>query len=279
LATLEPQIRALAHELIDQFWSDGRADVHVAYCNALPQTMFLRLFGLPVGDLPIVYSRAAYSGDPSQRNEYLRQAIDERLATGEEREDLLGWLLSVEVDGRRLSADEVLDVAILFIIAGLDTVGSSLSCIIARLSRYPEERCQLVADPDLWPRAIEEYLRFESPVGHGYRMPTEDIEVGGEKIKAGTVIIASWTAANLDPDAFEEPMSVRLDRPANPHIGFASGWHRCLGSHLARLELRVGLEAFHDRIPDYRLPDGFDLRFNGANVRHPVELPLIWPTT
>jgi cytochrome P450 len=278
MARLEGGIRLLARELLDGFADRGQADVHEAYCNPLPQTMFLRLMGLPPSDLGLLHGARTSPEGVSKRNEYLRRAIDNRLASGERRDDLLGWLLQVEFDGHRLDAAEILDISILFIIAGLDTVGSSLACIIGRLARHPDELRQLVSDPTLWPRAIEEYLRFESPVTHGYRVPGVDVTIGGETIAAGTVVHISWPAANLDPEVFDSPMKIDFDRTANPHIAFASGFHRCLGSHLARMELRVGLEEFHARIPSYGLAPGHHLQFVTPNPRHPKELPLVWET-
>jgi cytochrome P450 len=277
VAKVEPEVRSLARELLDGFAGGGGTDVYTAFCQPLPQTIFLRLLGLPVEDIHILDALRADPEAVVRRNEYLRVAIDERIASGEHREDLLGWLIETKIDDRVLSAEEILDVAILFTIAGLDTVGSSLACVIGRLARHPDELARLAADPGLWPHAIEEYLRFESPVTHGYRLPTEDVDLGGgETIAAGTVVHISWSAANLDPDAFDDPHHVHLERPANPHIAFASGWHRCLGSHLARMELRVALEEFHARIPSYRFAEGFDLRFVSPNPRHPTGLPLVW---
>ena len=118
--------------------------------------------------------------------------------------------------------------------------------------RHPDRRAEVVADPSMWPDVVEELMRFESPVTDGGRIAMKDMVLpSGETIAEGTHMNISWSAANLDPDYFPDPLTVDFRRKPNPHIAFASGFHRCLGSHLARMELRVALEAFHQRIPNY----------------------------
>jgi cytochrome P450 len=119
-------------------------------------------------------------------------------------------------------------------------------------------------------------MRFESPVTNGARVATDDLELpSGVKIPAGTMMITSWSAAGLDPKFFPDPLEVRLDRSPNPHIGFASGFHRCLGSHLARMEMVVAMEVWHERIPNYRIKPGVELVYSG-NPRAPHRFPLVW---
>jgi cytochrome P450 len=160
--------------------------------------------------------------------------------------------------------------------AGLDTVGGTLACIIAWLARHPAERATLVTDRSRWPSAIEELLRWESPVqGQGGYATRDTALPSGGTLPEGRMAMVYISAANLDPDVFEDPLTVKLDRSPNPHIAFAAGYHRCLGSHLARMELRACLEQFHQRIPDYRIPEGVELTYWGA-VRAPRPLPLVW---
>ena len=125
-----------------------------------------------------------------------------------------------------------------------------MSCILSNLARNPERRAQILADPALWPSAIEELMRFESPVTQGFRHVVEDVELPSGTMTAGTNAILWWAAANVDPEAFDEPMTVRLDRSPNAHICFASGWHRCLGSHLARLTLNAIFPKILQRMAD-----------------------------
>jgi cytochrome P450 len=180
------------------------------------------------------------------------------------------------VEGERLPREDLLDILGLLMIAGLDTVAASLACFLSHLARHPDERRRLVADPSLWPSAIEELLRFESPVTDGGRIALADLELpSGEHIAAGSRMGISWHAANLDPDVFGDPLEVDFDRAPNPHIGFASGFHRCLGSHLARMEMHVALDVWHQRIPDYEIAPGSDLTYSG-NPRAPHHLTLTW---
>jgi cytochrome P450 len=201
--------------------------------------------------------------------------FDRRERSGDPGDDVIGWLMQASFDGRPITRDELHGICNLLMIAGLDTVAASLSCLLAHLARHPERRAELLAHPELWPSAIEELMRFESPVTQGFRHVVEDVDLPSGTMKAGTNAIVWWAAANVDPDAFEDPLSIRLDRTPNAHICFASGWHRCLGSHLARMELRVAMDVWHSRIPNYRIPDGVELTYS-VNPRAPHHLPLVW---
>jgi cytochrome P450 len=291
LAYLETAIRAQASRLIDRFIAVKEADVYSLWCEPLPSSIFLSLMGIPERDLEyfLDFKRAQLRPDRSLPLEdmfasmraasercysYFERVIDERTATGELGSDLIGWCLSSEIDGERFTREDILDITYLLMIAGTDTVGSSLACILCWLARHPEERRWILADPARWPAAIEELMRFESPVSEGSRKPLVDVELSGEKVAAGTVCHVSWAAANLDPEVFPDPLKVDLGRSPNPHVAFASGFHRCLGSHLARLDLRVALSEFHRRIPDYQLAVPVsEIAFEG-NPRTPEHLTL-----
>jgi cytochrome P450 len=290
IAVLEPRIRARANELIDAFVARGAADAYVEWCDPLPSSIFLSIMGIPASerehfvsfknviipenpfDPPSAADRDAAFTDCEA---WFAAEFDRREQSGEYGDDLIGWLLQTEVDGRPITRDELHGICNLLMIAGLDTVAASLSCILAHLARNPERREQLLTDPASWPSAIEELMRFESPVTQGFRHVVEDVELPSGTMPAGTNAIVWWAAANVDPEAFEEPMEIRLDRSPNPHICFAAGWHRCLGSHLARMELRAALDEWHRRIPDYRIADGAELTYS-VNPRAPHHLPLVW---
>jgi cytochrome P450 len=150
-----------------------------------------------------------------------------------------------------------------------------MSCIYAWLGQHPEERDRLAANHSLIPAAIEELMRYESPVPAGMRYAEEDIDLGdGLIIRAGEAIHASWSAANVDPNAFEDPLTVKLDRGRTNHIVFASGTHRCLGSHLARLELRIATEELLAAIPDFEVDSNEPLEYNNSAVRAALKLPV-----
>ncbi len=287
VARLEPVIRNLAETLIDTFASDGEVEFYSAFCEPLPSQIFLSQLGLPLDDVAFllwVKDGIIRPVDDEHRTtagpkliEYLEAELDRRAATTETRDDLIDEFLAAEVDGHRLTRDDVVDITFLLVLAGLDTVTSSLSCMVDWLARHPHERDRLVADPSLVPSAIEELMRVQTPVAAGSRHATADFEIDGVEVKAGDELRVVWAAADMDPDVFPEPTRVDFERPNNRHIAFASGFHRCLGSHLARLELRVALETLHRRIPDYRLdpsrPPGYQ---NTAPVRCVEPLPLLF---
>lgn len=293
IAHLESDVRELADELIDTFIERGHADIYDEFCAILPSTIFLRLMGIPASDLDYFLDfkndlLRDFPGETARAREermkaagkrcysYFDAVLDDREAKGIAGEDLLGRFLCAEVDGHRLTRENILDICYLLMIAGLDTVAASLSCIIAWLARHPEERRRVVADPAMWPDAIEELMRWETPVPGGTRTPTEEMRIGGETVPAGTHVSVLWAAANLDPEKFNDPLTVDLTRRPNAHYSFAAGFHRCLGSHLARMELRAALDQFHRRIPEYRLPDGIELTYEAIPVRLARPLPLMW---
>jgi cytochrome P450 len=293
---MEADIRKLADELIDSFVGDGRVEFHDAFAKPLPCTIFLSVFGMPLEDFDFLVGskdrilknegttleeHEAIGNEAGDRlREHLLMRLEQRRREGFTRDDLIGRFMTFEVDGERLSDDEIANIMHLFTIAGLDTVTSSLACIAGWLARHPEQRRRVVAEPSLLPAAIEELMRFESPVvGSGLRWATEDTEVNGVPVREGDMVFFSWATANLDPGTFASPMSVDFDRTDNRHVGFAAGIHRCLGSHLARLELRVAMDQMHRRIPDYWITPGEEAEYEWAGVRQARRLPLTFSAT
>lgn len=291
MARLEPAIRDLADRLIDSFASDGRAEFHERFCTPLPSIVFLKLFGMPLEDLPFLLEvkdrilknegtdRAKHEviglAAGAELDERLRVRLNERLADGGRYDDLLDAFIHFEVDGHRLQHDEVVNIMHMFTVAGLDTVTSSLSCMIGWLAKHPDERRGLIADPSLLTKAIEELLRYESPVhSGGARWAARDTQINGVPVRKGEMVYLCWATANLDPKYFDEPLRPDLSRRYVPHVAFAVGTHHCLGSHLARTELRVAIDQLHRRIPDYRVPDGEEMRYEFASVRQVRYLPL-----
>ena len=294
IAPLAENVRELADEMIDGFIGDGEVMAHQRWCEPLPSIIFLSILGLPVSDLDdFLHFKSLTLGNEfatlpfeeamARREEavvwihdYFNTLLDTRLGAVDPGDDLLGWLLTTEIEGERLPREDLLDILGLLMIAGLDTVAASLACFLSYLARHDDDRRRLTADPTLWPGAIEELLRFESPVTEGGRIALVDLDLpSGEHVTAGTKMAISWHAANLDPAVFTDPLTVDFERAPNPHIAFASGFHRCLGSHLARMEMHVALEAWHERIPDYSIVSGSDLSYSG-NPRAPHHLHLTW---
>ncbi len=162
------------------------------------------------------------------------------------------------------------------IAAGLDTTRSVLGFAFHHLATHPEDRRQLVEEPELWPRAVEEMIRLYSLVFQDGREVTRDLDFHGVKMKKGDLIWIGLAAANRDPRKFENPDEFDMFRAdLNHHVGFGAGIHRCLGMHLARAELVIALEEWHARIPDYRIAEGADLRERGGQLRL-QSLPLEW---
>jgi cytochrome P450 len=284
-------VRELTDELIDGFIGDGHAELFGQICQPLPTEIFLRLFGLPQEDRALLVQFKdeilGATGDTLDEREQrgievgdrLREHLSKRLAERKSeplREDLISQFLTFELDGHRLTDDEIVNLMHLFTIAGLDTVTSSLSVQLAFLATHPRERDRLVADPSLWPTAIEELMRTESPVPQGgLRWAAEDLEINGVEVKKGHMIFLGWASANVDPAVFEDPMAVDLSRKPNRHMSFAVGLHRCLGSHLARMEMVSALSRFHERIPAYTVTEGDQIAYKSIpGIRQAVKIPI-----
>ena len=297
MAPLASRVREFANDIIDSFIDDGAADVYHQWCEPLPSTVFLTIMGLPFEDLDdfIRFKNLTLGNEGAdrvdkteeQRNaerleavqwlqDYFNRDLDAREAEEGNRPDLIGGLLESEIDGERLTRSDMLSILALFMIAGLDTVAAGLSCNLSHLARHPEHRQQLLDNPDLMPSAVEELMRFEAPVSDGTRIALEELVLpSGTTIPEGGLMHVSWASANLDPAAYDDPLEIDLGRMPNPHIGFASGYHRCLGSHLARMELQTALAVWHERIPHYEIAPGTELRYS-SNPRAPLSLPLVW---
>jgi cytochrome P450 len=202
---------------------------------------------------------------------YFEKLLTER--AGVRGDDLISQLLDAEVDGDRLSQDEIVDICFQLVIAGLDTVSASLDCFFGYLAQHPEQRRRLVAHPEAIAQVVEELLRWETPVMAVARIATRDSEIAGCPVHAGDQVIALIGAANVDEKEFADA-DVRFDRDVNRHLAFGGGIHRCLGSHLARLELRVALREWHRRIPEYRLKPGVELDFT-PGIRSVDSFPIL----
>ncbi|OBK94534.1 cytochrome [Mycobacterium asiaticum] len=296
MARREPQVTALVNEMIDRFAGRGECDFHAEFAVPLPCTVFLQLLGLPLQDLDkflewkdgVIRPEGATDWDDRhaasapvalQIYEYFDRAIDDHIANP--RDDVLSAMIAAdlkEADGapKKLTREELLDICFLFLIAGLDTVTDSLDCFFVFLARHPEHRHQLVEQPDILPHAIEELLRWETPVPGVARVAMQEVEVGGCPIHKGDRVSPLLGAANTDPAEFPDPELVDFARNPNRHRAFGGGPHRCLGSHLARMELRVALREFHRRIPDYEIPPGTELKYTAA-LRSVEALPLTFP--
>jgi cytochrome P450 len=295
----EADITARVNYFIDSFVGAGECNFSEQFAELLPSSVFLGLMGLPWDELDTFLRLRDGILRPDKFDPNAMFDVDARMAvqrsTGEdiyeyfnrvcdEREkhptdDILTHLVHVDIDGERLTREEILDICFLFLIAGLDTVSDSLTCFYAFLANHPEHRLQLVENPSLIPSAVEELLRWESPVPSGVpRIATQDTELpNGARVAAGTAVMVNYGAGNVDPSEFADPFEVRFDREPNRHIAFGGGVHRCLGSHLARRELRITLREWHRRIPDYTIKPGHEELVYPPGLRSVKDLTLAWP--
>ena len=290
VARLEDDVVKLVNELIDRFEDRGRCELLQDFAVPLPCTVFLRLLGLPLEDLDL-FLRIKEGIVRGNNERTLAAQFEARSAAGRlcyeyfgqaldriQRDRVEGFLLDLleaEIEGERLTRDEIMDICYLFIIAGLDTVTDSLCCFYTFLADHPEHRRLIVEQPELIPNAVEEMLRWESPVSGVARVAAEDTEIAGCPVHKGDNLFVLVGAANTDPDGIERAATVDFQRESNRHFAFGSGIHRCLGSHLARLELRVTLREWHRRIPEYHIPPGTELMWTPM-LRAVLDLPLVF---
>ena len=297
MALLEESITRTVNELIDGFIDAGEVDFSSAFSVPFPSQVFLNLLGLSFDELPrflamkdgiIRPERAVQGGYGSEEMHAYQQAMADSIyeyfngvldLREEQREDdLLSRFLDAEVDGQRLTREEILDICFLFLIAGLDTVTATLDCIFGYLVAHPDQRRQLVVDPSIIPAAIEELLRWETPVMGVPRVSLADTELAGCPVHTGDGVMVMLGSVNTDEADLPDADVVRFDRETNRHVAFGAGVHRCLGSHLARQELRIAVREWHRRIPDYALADGHTLEYTGG-IRSIDHFPMTFPAT
>ena len=290
MQALEPEARELVNRIIDEFAHKGACEFHEDFATPLPSTIFLALVGLPQSDLPdflrwrddTIRPQASTAEEAEQIrasashaiNDYFINALEEKAASPDDR--LLTRIVNGEVDGRPITHREQLGMCHLLLLGGLDTVTATLDCMITYLAQHPDRRQAVVDDPELMEPAIEEMLRHQTPVMMVPRVIAQDYELGGVKMTAGDSATLMIGAANSDRTQFEDASEVILDREANRHLAFGGGPHRCLGSHLARLELKVALQEFHQRIPEYRIAEGTEIHFS-PGIRQADNLQLVFP--
>jgi cytochrome P450 len=286
VARFEPEFRDLANRLIDGFAGRGSCDLVPEFTVPLPSLMFLQILGLPLEDLELLLGlKNAVMHPPSEGDvaahmrlsgQRIYDYFEENLARrGEARgPDVISRILDAEYEKERLSHEEVIDILSMFALAGLDTVTSSLQCFAVYLGQHPDQRERLVDHPELVPAAVEELLRWESPVMMVARAAATDMDLRGCHIAAGSPVAVLLGSANTDEEAFEHADAVDFDRDPNRHMAFGAGIHRCLGSHLARLELRVALGELLRRLPDYEIKPGVELEWLGPGIRGVTALPI-----
>ncbi len=285
VAVYEKITRALCAELIDRMLVDGRGDAAVGYAQRIPVRVIGKMLGIP--DMMAETFTGWVRGllelglqDDEIRTEsfiaitgyFTEQIADRKLHP---KDDLISELLAAEVDGQPVSDAQVIGTCNLLVVAGIDTTWSAIGSALFHLAGHPEDRRRLVAEPELIPTALEELLRAYSPVTMA-RVVKKEVDVNGRHMCPGELVLLSFPAANRDPEVFERADEVIIDRAKNRHIAFGAGIHRCVGSNLARMELRVAIEEWLKRIPEFSLADPAAVTWAGGQVRGPRTLPVIF---
>jgi cytochrome P450 len=279
----EPATRAFCHALIDTFEGNEAVDAAADYAQHIPMRVIADMMGFPPEDGPrfrqfVENTLEGINLPPEERIErmqalfeYILEQVHDHLDNP--REDLTTYLINAELYGQKLTADHVTGAMVLLLIAGIDTSWSAIGSSLWHLARTPADRQRLVADPGLLPTAMEEFLRAFAPVTMA-RLVKDDMHWRGVDMKAEDWILLSFPAANRDPAQFDRADEVVIDREVNRHAAFGLGIHRCLGSHLARMELRVALEVWLERIPEFSLADPDGVTWSAGQIRGPRALPL-----
>jgi cytochrome P450 len=283
VAKQEPATRAFCHSLIDSFAGSDVVDAAAGYAQHIPVRVIANMLGFPEEDGPRfrVFVEDVLEGinrQPEERQEafarldaYLFAQVQDHLDNP--RDDLTSFLIDAELYGSKLPPNVVTGAMALLLIAGIDTTWSAIGSSLWHLAKTPADRERLVAEPGLLPTAMEEFLRAYAPVTMA-RLVREDMHWRGVDMKTDDWILLSFPAANRDPAQFDRAGEVVIDREVNRHAAFGLGIHRCLGSHLARMELRVALEVWLERIPAFTLADPGAVTWSSGQIRGPRTLPI-----
>ena len=278
--------RELCRRLIREFVEEGRADFAEDYARQIPPRIIAMILGIDPemsDDFTTWVQGVLELGlqDEEVREHYaeiIRQffvgEIKRRME--EPGDDLISFLLNAELDGEPVPMHVIRGNVGLMLIAGIDTTWSSIGSALWHLATHPEDRQRLVDEPELIPTAVEEFLRAYSPVTMA-RVARNDTTLGDHEVKKGDRVLLTFPAANRDPEIFDDPESVVIDRQKNRHVAFGSGIHRCAGSNLARMEMQVAIEEMLQMVPEFELePDG-EVTWAGGQVRGPRNLPVVFP--
>lgn len=279
----EPATTAFCHELIDGFGDRSVIDAAAEYAQHIPMRVIADMLGLPREDgerfARFVHNALEEVNSPTEARiagfqelfGYLRTQVEEHLI--HPRQDLISFLIDAHTSDGHTDLPRVAGSIALLLIAGIDTTWSAIGASLWHLATHPDDRRALAADPSLMVPAVEELLRVYAPVTMA-RLVTRDVDWHGCPMRADDWILLSFPAANRDPEQFDQAAEVVLDRPNNRHAAFGIGAHRCLGAHLARMEIRVALGAWLSRIPDFTLADLDAVRWSGGQIRGPRALPI-----
>jgi len=290
---LLPLAQERATALVEELRVQGGCEYNVSYAARYPTELFMALLGLPVEDgmtfLP--WNEAIFNGffdtspaaaaarDDALVNilAYFKEMVDDRTKRPRDpNTDLVTRIVTAEIEGEKIPYETQLNLCFTINLAGLDTTKSGLAYIMFYLANNPDVRARLVANPDLWPKAIEELIRLHCLIIEGGRIVTADTDFHGLPMKKDDVVWLGFAAASRDPRKFENPTAFDIDRPnLHQHLSFGAGVHRCIGMHLARAEMNIALRTWHEQIPDYTVASTTGIIERGGQLSL-KELPLAW---
>lgn len=282
----EAEIRDICRSCLDELGplaGGDEIDGATGYAQHIPVRVMCRMIGVPEHDEALMrdFVHALIEGvdRPEAQQRADRQRIDAYLDEliehhrHEPQGSLIDELLAADLDGRPLEPRHVRGMVLLLLMAGIDTTWSAIGSALWHFATHPADLERMHREPELWPTAIEELLRAYAPVTMGRRV-VRRVELAGHTLEPGEWVLLPFPAANRDPAAFPDADQVQLDRARNRHSSFGLGIHRCIGSNLARLELRVALEEFLTRVPQFHLTDPERVRWSVGQIRGPRQLPL-----
>ncbi|MCG2621323.1 cytochrome P450 [Arthrobacter sp. I2-34] len=278
-------IRAVTTECIDRFADRGTADLKAELAAIVPPSIIARILGLPADDVGkfVGWTRtmlmAAARGDREANMaaagalmKYIEEQVARCRATADD--SLLSVVANAVIDGEPISREAAMGMVLVLVVAGHETTVNGIASALWMIGKHPQVKDQLLADPGLIPAAVEETLRIESPVSMMARTVAQDTEFGGAQLKAGDRVALMFGAGNHDEDTFDEPDAFQLNRSGAAHLAFGHGVHRCIGEHLARLEMSIVIEEVLNRIPDYGIAADVAIGDNSLTNRGPRAVPV-----
>lgn len=283
---LEPAVRRIVGELLDGFTDCKTVDFFSAFARPLPVYVMLQFLRLPREDGAMIdnlvvqlhteVATGITTGGARKLTEYAESVVDRREKTGEPPgDDFISAVIGGEVDGRPLNRDEKVGLVRQVLIGAFDTTSLTIASGVWWLAQHPDDAQRLRENSSLLATASEEMVRFASASTYLTRTVAQDTELGGTRLHPGEKVLMCFGAANRDPDAFTDPEKLILDRRPNPHLGFGLGLHRCVGSHLAKLQLQVALEEFLRRYSEFHLDTAGHIELSSGLGQGIISLPLI----
>jgi cytochrome P450 len=285
---LEPVMVDTIDQAIDAIIDEGKADFYADIAEPVPPVIVAHVLGMDVDDWRKLRAWVSASihasmggldqdeqASTDQLEQYLHALLERKRA--EPGQDLISTLLAETIDGEPLPDERILGIASLIGVAGHETTVNAIANMLRYLGLHPDHRAALIDDPYLMPTAVEEILRFDAPQIQLARVVTEECEFAGHTFSEGDRVGLLWGSANHDEEYFEDPESFRLDRRRNHHLAFGAGAHKCLGEHLARLEIAVVTREVLRRIPDYELVNPDAVEWTPGMNREMRSLPVTFP--